>query len=350
MTANARLRVALVGCGLIGQWRHIPALLGSKEVELVAISDENEELVRKVAEKFRIDSYHTDFYEMLKMEEVDMVDICTPPRTHLDFGLHAMEAGCHVLLEKPMALDVLTVDRMVDTSKRNHVKLCVVHNKLFEPVMMKARAMVNQGGIGDLVGIDVKEYVRREDPLLMNKDHWCHQLPGGFFAETLPHSVYIAQAFLGVMEPIAIHARKTSGYEWVIADEIRVIVEGRKGGGVIAHMYGSPKDKLVVEVYGTKKNLRIDVWNSVLIEYGIGTGSRFSRVLENLGQSSSILVESVAATLSVISGRFHNGHHILIRKFIESIRNDTEPPVTLEEAREAVRVVEAITARPWLYG
>ena len=82
-----------------------------------------------------------------------------------------------------------------------------------------------------------------------------------------------------------------------------------------------------------------------MTEYGVGGESLPSRALENLSQSFSILASTVSATLGVISGKFHNGHYTLIRRFIESIQNDTEPPVTGEEGREVVRVLEKVTAQ-----
>ena len=345
MRVKKPLRVAIVGCGLIGQWHHIPSLLKIRDARVVAICDENEDLVKKTARRFNISRYYTDFSEMLSREEVNMVDICTPPQTHLALSIQAMQADCHVLVEKPMALNLKEVDEMVGASKGNHVKLCVVHNKLFEPVMIKAQAMVSQGSIGDVVGVNITESSLTDAGLLMNRDHWCHKLPGGIFSETLPHAIYLAATFLGHLEPKAVHSRKFGSYEWVAADEIRVILKGEKGTGAITYSCTSPKDKVIIDIYGTKKNLRIDLWNSVMTEYGVGTGTRPSRALENLGQSFSILASTVSTTLSVISGKFHNGHYTLIQRFIESIQNDTEPPVTLQEARDAIEVVEKITAQ-----
>ena len=131
----------------------------------------------------------------------------------------------------------------------------------------------------------------------------------------------------------------------MVAYEIRIILKGRKGMGAITYGCSSPKDKVIIDIYGTKKNLRIDLWNSAMTEYGVGTGSRPSRALENLGQSFSILASTLSTTLSVISGKFHNGHYTLIQRFIESIQNDTEPPVTLQEARDVIEVVEKVTAQ-----
>jgi predicted dehydrogenase len=316
-----------------------------RDVKLVAICDENEDLVKRTARRFNISRYYTDSSEMLGTEEIDLVDICTPPQTHLNLSIQAMQAGCHVLVEKPVALNLGEVDEIASAAQLNNVKVCQVHNKLFEPVMMKAHAVVNKGGIGDLVGIDITVLSLSAAAKLRNREHWCHSLPAGIFTETLPHPIYLAAAFLGNLEPVGTHTGKSSSYDWVVADEIRIILKGGKGMGAITCGCSSSKDKVILNIYGTKKNLRIDLWNSVITEYGVGTGTRPSRALENLGQSFSILASTVSTTLSVVSGKFHTGHYTLIRRFIQSIQNDTEPPVTLQEARDVIEVVEKITAQ-----
>ncbi len=347
MRVKKPLRVAIVGCGIIGQWHHIPSLLKIRDAKVVAICDENEDLVKKTARRFNIRRYYTDFSEMLITEELNMVNICTPPQTHLALSIQAIEAGCHVLVEKPMALNLREFDEMASAAKQHNVKLCQVHNMLFEPAIAKAHAMVSKGSIGDLVGIDIQMLHSQASAsiMLMNREHWCHSLPAGILTEMLPHPIYLAAAFLGKLEPVGAHSGKSSGCDWVVADEISVILKGRKGMGTINNSCNSPQSKTIIDIHGTKKHLRIDYFNSVITEYGGGTGSRPSRALENLGQSFSILASTVSTSLSVISGKFHNGHYTLIQRFIESIQNDTEPPVTLQEARDVVEVVEKITAQ-----
>ncbi|MFC1980193.1 Gfo/Idh/MocA family protein, partial [Chloroflexota bacterium] len=347
MVMKAPLKVALVGCGLIGQWHHIPALLKIRDAKLVAICDKNEDLVKVAARAFNISRYYTDFSEMLGREKLDMVDICIPPQTHSAFSIQAMEAGCHVLVEKPVALSLKEADEMASAAKQNNVKLCTVHNKLFEPVMMKAHAMVSTGSIGDVVGIDIQvlHSQGKADLILMNREHWCHSLPAGIFTQTLPHPIYLATAFLGQLEPIGTYTGRSCSYNWVAADEIRIVMKARKGMGTISYSCNSAQSKTIIDIHGTKKHLRIDLLNSVITKYGGGTETRHSRALENIGQSFSILARTISTMLSIISGRFHNGHHTLIQRFIESIQNNTEPPITIEETREVAKVLDEITAQ-----
>ncbi len=106
MSGKERSAVAVVGCGQIAEWRHIPALRKIKDTEIVAICDKNEDLVKRLSVRYRIRRYYSDFAQMLHREKIDIVDICTPPQTHLALSTQAMAAGCHVLTEKPLALTV----------------------------------------------------------------------------------------------------------------------------------------------------------------------------------------------------------------------------------------------------
>ncbi|MFC1904536.1 Gfo/Idh/MocA family protein [Chloroflexota bacterium] len=341
------LKIAIVGCGRIGQWHHIQTILKMREAKLVAICEKNIHLAKEIAQRFNIIRYYVDYAEMLNKEEVDMVDICTPPQTHFALSIQALQVGCHVLVEKPIALNVKEVDELAGIAKKNNVKLCQVHNKLFEPVMIKACAMVKEGKIGDLTGIDIQVLQSHASTnfKLSDREHWCHNLPAGILTETLPHPIYLAAAFLGKLEPVAIHTEKSSNYDWVLADEIRIVLKGRKGMGTVSYSHSSPKSKTIIDVHGTRSHLRIDLMNSALTAYGAGTETRFSRALENLNQSFSLLASSLYTTLSVMSRNFHNGHYTLIQRFVESIQRDTEPPVTLQEARDVIEVIEKVTAQ-----
>jgi len=345
MKTKETLRVGLVGCGAVAQGWHIPSLGKIDNAELVAVCDKNEDLARRVARRFHISRYHADFSQMLNKEELDMVDICTQPHTHMALSIQAMEAGCHVLVEKPMASSVKEADEMVSASKRNQAKLCVVHNMLFQSVVMKARSIISQGGIGDVTGLDIRFSMAGRNGALADKNHWCHRLPGGVFGEILPHPIYLSRAFLGHVEPLAVCKKKLSDYDWVVADELRVILEGDKGLATITSSHNWSRDTIAFDIFGTRMSLRVDINNGVLIKYGRGTQNLLSIGWQNLGQSFQWLTGTASATLDVISRRYHSGTHTLIQRFTGSIQKAVEPPVTGQEGREVMRMYEEITAQ-----
>ena len=343
MPRKRPVRVGIVGCGIIAQRQHIPSLLRTKEAEIVAICDKDKALLNSIGSRLKTNKCFSDFSQMLSQEELDLVDICTPPHTHPELAIEAAESGCHVLVEKPAALTLEEFDRIAAACTRNGVKLCQIQNKMFEPVVMGLMQQVESGDIGEVVGVDIKVLSRRAAELAKNADHWYNDLPAGVFTEILPHPIYLAQAFLGTVDPVGVCVKKANRNQHATSDTIKVILEGKMGIGIISYSGPATKDKTIIDINGTRKNLRVDLWNSAKVEYGMGGISRASRAWENLGQCLSLLQCSAGTTISVLTGRFHSGHFTIIKRFAESIRDGTDQPVSIEQAREVIRVLESIT-------
>ncbi len=238
---------------------------------------------------------------------------------------------------------VKEADSMIETAQANRVGLCVVHNELFLPIIMKARAMINEKMIGDVMEMTIKDTMPRDHVLATDKEHWCHQLPGGVFGEMLAHPIYLALAFLGGLEPVAVHSRKTSSRDWLVADELRVIMENKNSVVTLISSINTSEDTMAIDFLGSKKSLYVDPWGSVMVKYGAGRKNHLSRGWGNIGRGLQEASGTVMAAFNIMSGRHHSGHYTLIKRFISSLRSGTEPPVTVAEAREVVRLYEAIT-------
>ena len=181
-----RLRVGIVGCGFVSQKRHIPSFKKiPKQATIVAACDLNKNLAETVANQFSIPKIYSSVSEMLSTENLDIVDICTPPAAHMSVAVQALEAGCDVLMEKPMALSVSDCDKMIEAAKRSGKKLSVVHNQKFYPPFLEAQKLVAKGEIGKLTGMTITLLTPREEYLVQEK-HWIHKLPGGIIGETGP--------------------------------------------------------------------------------------------------------------------------------------------------------------------
>ncbi|MCD6130611.1 MAG: Gfo/Idh/MocA family oxidoreductase [Candidatus Hydrothermae bacterium] len=119
-------KVAIAGCGLISQLKYIPMFQELKnKAKIVGVCDLNEETLKQVASKFRIAGTYKDFEEMLFREQPDIVVVCTPPVTHKNIVIQALERGAHVLVEKPMALTSADCEQMIEASRRFNKKLGV---------------------------------------------------------------------------------------------------------------------------------------------------------------------------------------------------------------------------------
>jgi predicted dehydrogenase len=343
MPTEKPVRIGIVGCGVIAQLRHIPDILRIKGAQIAAICERDSALLTRVGERLRTAKRYDDFSRMLSQEKLDIVDICTPPQTHYALSIEAAESGCHVLVEKPAALTVEEFDRIAETCTRNGVKLCQMQNKMFEPVMIAAVAQVKSGSVGDVISVNIQMLAKRAAEKARDPEHWCQGLPAGIFTEILPHPIYLAQAFLGAVEPVGVHLRNAGRDSRSTSDALKVVLEGKSGMGIIDYSSPSPREKVIIDVHGTRKNLYVDIWNSTSVEYGTGSASRASRASENLSRSFSLLACTVSTTLSVIAGRFRSGHYNVISSFVQSVRSGSEQPVSMEQAREVIRVMERIT-------
>lgn len=328
--------------------RHIPVFKKIRDVDVCAICDQQESVARSVAEQFEIRHYYTSLSEMLK-EELDIIDICTPPQTHVSLAVDAMEAGYHVLVEKPLAMTVKEVDEMFRVSRREHVKLCVLHQNLFNPAFQKARRLVEEGTVGDLISVDVGTYVRRDDYMCVNGKHWCHRLPGGIFFELLPHPVYVLQVFLKNSKPVHVLTKKLGNFSWMKADEARALVDADNGVGSIVASCNSPFDGDTINILGTKTSLQVDLYGRYVIKYKSRTVNPYSVGKNNLSLASQFL-SIIGATISNSFTKFSGGvkvsaHYGFLHEFIHSIQSGSRLPVSEDEARENVRIVETICER-----
>ena len=341
---QTKLKGGIVGCGAVVNISHMPTWRGMKGVEVVAVCDQREEIARATAKRWGIPSVYGDLSQMLNSEELDFVDICTPPLTHCQLAIQAMEAGLHVLVEKPMAVSLGEADEMVSASKEHGIKFCVVHNILFSPVVQTAKSLVDTGAIGELLTVEVHSLNSTEKEFLCQQNHWSHNLPGGIFGEHAPHPVYLLLAFLSNIRSVHAITRKFSDFAWVAADELKVMVEAEKGLGAFTVSFNSCIHSLTLDIFGTKGSIHVNNFPQTLTCKRLRSGKLHGLILDRLDLTLPVLTAAAYSTVDRLRHRQRNrlGHWNVIQGFIESLRSNTPPPVTGEDGRETIRVLEEI--------
>lgn len=337
------MKVGIVGCGKVAKGYHIPTLLKVGGAKIAAVCDISEAEAKRTANMFDINRYYTDLTDMLKREDLEMVDICTPPQMHAPMAIRAMEVGCHVLIEKPFTLNVGDADEILRASKKSGTKLCIVHNYLFKPIALRAKSIVEDGSLGDLLGMDVK-FLNRKDNVFMSRDHWCHNLTGGRFGENIIHPLYLIDDFLDITDVVAARAKKLSDCDWVSTDELKVLVDAKNSMATISLSTNVPKEVETVDIYGTEGILHLDFHFLTLIKYGPKKLTRFSPITSNLNLSYKRLTGALTFSVKIIRSKkyIRSGHYYLIHKFVESIRDDNAPPVTGDKGRKMIALQEKI--------
>lgn len=341
-----QLSVGIVGAGFIASLKHLPALHALRgKARIAAICDQNIAQARKLAERFGVRNVFQSVDEMLSKEKLDVVDICTPPAAHSSVAVRAIEAGCNVLIEKPMALHVGECDAIIQAAQRRGVKVCVVHSDLFYPPFLKARKLVANGALGDFMGMRI--FLSTPSSYMTSRqDHWAHRLPGGVIGETGPHIVYLTLAYINPIKEVTVHAfKRLPQYPWSAFEDYRLELVGEKASCSVTAVYTGNQWGALVDLWGTEGGMTLDLEAMSLVRHRRPALSPAHIAASQLSESLQMIRDTVVAGTSVLSKRYEKTHDILIAAFLDSIVRGTAPPVTAEEGREAVRVMNLIVER-----
>jgi predicted dehydrogenase len=338
-----KIRVGVIGCGWVSNG-HIAAWRKVKDAEIVSVCDVFEQSAKSMAEKWKIDSYYKDYSELLGKSKVDVVDICTPPSTHKQFMVQAMDSGVNAITEKPMTMIAKEAQEIVDAKNRTGMKAGVIHNWLFEPTIREAASLAKEGILGEIINVEIEALNAKTDSMLSNSAHWCHSLVGGRASEMLPHPIYLTREFLGPEISVeSVHCSKVGDYSWVKTDELCAVFKvGKKMGRVYAS-FNSPRDTIFVNVYGKEAYLKADIINSTLILYPQRENERFSKGLDSIKQAAQLTRSTMKNVAKVSTGAWDSGVDSEIKLFAEALRKGTAPPVSVDEGLEVTKILENMT-------
>jgi len=340
----SQLKAAIIGSGLIAKLKHIPAFRRHRDkVHLAALCDVNIEAARQAASGAGIPTAYADVAEMLAKEKPDIVDICTPPKTHASLAIQAARSKCNVLIEKPMATSVEDCDAIIAAASANNVKVCLGHSDLFYYPFIEARKMVREGAIGEFRGMRI--FLSTPSDYITSKpDHWAHKLPGGIIGETGPHIIYMTLAFINPVHEVSVHAKKLlPNYPWSPFEDYRIDLVGEKAVSSATLSYASTQWMARVEIIGEREILLVDLEAMSVVRYRRKALRPVAIGCSVLGECKDLLGSVAKAGARYMTRSLRSTHDFIIGGFVESLLNNTEPPVTAAEGRESVRVLGIIT-------
>ena len=176
------------------------------------------------------------------------------------------------------------------------------------------------------------------------ENHWCHKLPGGRFGEMLTHPIYLIQSFLGDdLDVREILPFKRGKFSWMPHDELHVTLQNDKSPGHFYISFNAPRPAVLVDVYGSKRILKIDVLNQTIIEQGARSLSKVDSFKDSLGISykiSSSITKNALEYFLRARGEF--SFRYAYTSFEKSIRENTAPLVTPTMAYNTVKITEEI--------
>jgi predicted dehydrogenase/nucleoside-diphosphate-sugar epimerase len=345
--SNEKVRVGLVGAGYVSTY-HARALRSLPFVDIVGIADLDQLRAEALAAQFSIPRIYPSL-EAMGEALPNVIHILTPPATHAPLALQAMDMGCHVFVEKPLAETAADCDRMIDFARRRGLVLSVNHSARLDPIVLRALEMVRDGACGQVLATD----------FLRSSDYTPYSggpsLPPQFRKGSYPfqdlgiHGLYLLEAFLGPIQHTDIRYYASGiGDPNLVFDEWRGLVECRRGTG---HMYISwnvrPMQNELI-VHGTRGVLHIDCYlQTISLRKTYPAPKPVQRILGAGFNSLSMLGKVTANTIRFATGSLKPspGIHVSVVRFHEALRRGENPPVPPEEGRRIIAVLEDVSRR-----
>ncbi|HOA73390.1 MAG TPA: Gfo/Idh/MocA family oxidoreductase [Phycisphaerae bacterium] len=276
-----KLRAGVIGCGSIAQALHLPGYARQPGVALVAACDPDKKRRAEAVGGFGVERTYADYREMLAVEELDVVSVCSPNRFHAEQAVAALQAGAHVLLEKPAALSMKEIDRIKAAVRKSGKILIVGYSHRFHRGNLKAKKLVESGAIGEPYMIRVRFAHMGPFPGWAKSD-WFYKpelAGGGALLDMGIHAIDQCLWFCGPVRSVqatAVTLRK----DIQLDDNAVVQLEFANGKtlGYIEVGWTSPTGFNGVEIMGDGGSILIDYANGMTLTTGKVTPNLKARV------------------------------------------------------------------------
>ncbi|HEX6884903.1 MAG TPA: Gfo/Idh/MocA family oxidoreductase [Planctomycetota bacterium] len=345
------MRAVLIGAGAIAR-EHLAALQAVPGVEVAGVCDLSPVMAEVTAQQFHVPRWFTDHRAMLAEVRPELVHVTTPPGSHARLATDALEAGAHVLVEKPITHDLGEMEALLALAERKGRLLVEDHNYLFNAPVARLLSMQARGELGELVHVHVTFHLailgagsRYVDP---NVPHPASQGPGGAIADFVTHLAYLGVAFAGPSAELYVSWRKR-GDSPLPADELRALMEGERGSALLEFSSHAQPDGFWIEAHGTRLRARASLFEPLLAIERLRPGPRpLVPVKNGLAVALAQARAGIGGLTRKLSGRpmSYEGLHELVRRTVVAIRGGGPPPVTPADIRAVNRLVHGLlTAR-----
>lgn len=164
MGATGKVKVGIIGSRFEADIHAESFRIMPEEAEVIAVASPTPGNAASLAKKFHIPNVYTDYKEMLKNPDIEMVTITAPNRLHCQMTVDIANAGKHVVCEKPLCMTLEEADLMIETCKNKGVLLMYAEELYFTPKYVKAKEMADQGAFGDVYFVNKVKNIM--DPML----------------------------------------------------------------------------------------------------------------------------------------------------------------------------------------
>jgi len=335
------MKVGLIGCGRVAHV-HVGAYKAMRKANVVAVADADINRAKTFAGPYKIDKVFSNYMDLFEVEDLGLVDVCTPTSTHESIVRDAAKSGINVLMEKPMGRNSIECERMIEESRKHGVRLCVCHNQLFYPFVRHLKSVADSEGF-DLTSFRTFHKENFEFLKAHGLAHDWNLSPenGGILWEVGCHLAYLQLHFLKDIEEVYALGVKAKYQVW---DDFMVLLRtSSQRYGIMEISWVAEEPEMVYEVVDS---------NGRRVQTFLPHGYIIERTQKSLGSAGDVARSFFSDERRLVTKwwKFAKdqvkkpqlGHFDLIRSYVESLEKGSSPPVTGEDGRNAVRLLECI--------
>ena len=344
-----RMRFGILGCGVIGP-HHAKAIAGLQSAQLVAVADVVPELAEKLAEEYGC-SPHASLQEMLSGVDLDAVCVCTPSGMHAEGAIAALEAGKHVVIEKPVEVTLEAADRLIEVQRATGGRVAVVSQHRFDAATQAVHEALARGEFGRLTSgsADVRWW-RSQGYYDSGGWRGTWELDGGgVLINQAIHSIDLLQWLMGQVVEVTAYTGLIAHERMEVEDTAVAILKFANGalGTILATTAAYPGLTTRIAVHGDRGSAIIDDDELTYFHaaregqegeaYGAGGGeNQAEQVMQRYGGAES------GPGAGADPGSLSMAHRDQIQDFVEAVRDGREPLVNLEEGRRPLAIIQGI--------
>lgn len=247
-----KLKTAVIGVGSMGA-NHVR--IYSEISNLVAIADLNEEIGRQIGQKFNV-VYYQNYQDMLSQEKIDAISVVVPTKYHEPVAINCLKKGIPTLIEKPLAGNIEEAEEIIKLAKKQKVTLMVGHIERFNPAVTKAKKLIEQGLLGQIINL-LAIRVGISPPKISNSD---------VSLDLAIHDIDIFNYLLNEL-PISKKVIKNKIFKNNIADLSSILLEYKSAIGYIQSNWVTPIKMRGLYITGTLGYLEIDYMKQTIVFY-----------------------------------------------------------------------------------
>ena len=330
---------AVIGLGM--GMHHCRAIKDAPGARLVAVCDLDEERLQPAAEEYDCKSY-SDFRDLLEDDEVEVVNIATPSGKHAEIGIPAAAAGKHIIVEKPADISTARIDELMAAGQRNKVKIAGIFQARFNPLNKRIRQAIQEGRMGHLIGVHghlpwyrLQSYFEGRHGTW--KGTWDMDGGGSLMNQGI-HTMDLLQWFGGPVEAV-MGMFGVFGHEIEAEDQTVALL--RFKSGALGTLYTTtccyPGYDQRITLFGTGGSIIKE--EGELISWKLQDDSESQEEEELMRLYGSQKNSSGAVDPMAVS---FDGHTQIVGDMIESILQDRAPVISLDGARHAVEIINAV--------